>query len=568
MKRKSTDRVITAIHSETKSNKNDISHGRPSRRAVSIKIKSKSYKESPEKNDISSDGEGSDNYKAQQESSSLESSDEYDSSESNNIEGEENTKIVKKCKSNGGQKHTERKSRLKNRFNSASSTPGKKKVMTPRIPCRTIPLPNVVSPLQEAQMRLHVAAVPQNLPCREEEFYEILSFTEGKILDGTGGCMYISGLPGTGKTATVKEVIRTLNEQVEDPDDDIPEFDFIEINGMRLTEPNQAYPQIWKALTGEKVAVEQARNLLEKRFSLDETETNGNSYSNKKNSSKRKTVVLLVDELDMLWNRKQSVLYNIFEWPVNKSAKLVVLAIANTMDLPERVMINRVSSRMGLTRLTFSPYTHQQLTKIVESRLTGLKVFNKDAVQLVARKVSSLSGDARRALDICRRATEIAQRDAIALKKTKSQNVQTPKSRKTPKNSMKTTIEEDEEFTVGMNHVSQAHKEMFCSPKILAIRSCSQFEKMYLQSIVTLFQKTGIEETLFDRTLTLTSELALMEGFSPLTLHEIHGVLNRLSSMRLVLAEPGKSGRLDMKIRLNVSQDDVLFALKNGTDDN
>ena len=103
---------------------------------------------------------------------------------------------------------------------------------------------------------------------------------------------------------------------------------------MRLTEPNQIYPQLWKALTGEKAAIEQARNLLEKRFSSDHTEINERSSNKKTISSKRKTIVLLVDELDMLWNRKQSVLYNIFEWPVNKSAKLVVLAIANTMDLP------------------------------------------------------------------------------------------------------------------------------------------------------------------------------------------------------------------------------------------
>jgi hypothetical protein len=44
-------------------------------------------------------------------------------------------------------------------------------------------------------------------------------------------------------------------------------------------------------------------------------------------------------------------------------------------------------------------------------RLSGLSVFDKDAIQLVARKVASLSGDARRALDICRRAAELAQRD-------------------------------------------------------------------------------------------------------------------------------------------------------------
>ena len=41
--------------------------------------------------------------------------------------------------------------------------------------------------------------------------------------------------------------------------------------------------------------------------------------------------------------------------------------------------------------------------------ISGLSVFDNDAIQLVSRKVASLSGDARRALDICRRATEIAQ---------------------------------------------------------------------------------------------------------------------------------------------------------------
>jgi len=34
-------------------------------------------------------------------------------------------------------------------------------------------------------------------------------------------------------------------------------------------------------------------------------------------------------------------------------------------------MINRVSSRVGLTRLTFSPYNHQQLQEIVATRLSG-----------------------------------------------------------------------------------------------------------------------------------------------------------------------------------------------------
>ena len=56
--------------------------------------------------------------------------------------------------------------------------------------------------------------------------------------------MYISGVPGTGKTATVREVVRTLKENIEEAI--IPDFKFIEINGMKLTDPNQAYVEILK----------------------------------------------------------------------------------------------------------------------------------------------------------------------------------------------------------------------------------------------------------------------------------------------------------------------------------
>lgn len=51
-------------------------------------------------------------------------------------------------------------------------------------------------------------------------------------------------------------------------------------------------------------------------------------------------------QLDLLWTRKQTVMYNIFDWPTRPHAKLIVLAIANTMDLPERIMLNRVASRL------------------------------------------------------------------------------------------------------------------------------------------------------------------------------------------------------------------------------
>ena len=51
--------------------------------------------------------------------------------------------------------------------------------------------------------------------------------------------MYISGVPGTGKTATVHEVIRWLEELK--TDDQVAE-----INGMKVTQPNQVYVIFYK----------------------------------------------------------------------------------------------------------------------------------------------------------------------------------------------------------------------------------------------------------------------------------------------------------------------------------
>lgn len=152
----------------------------------------------------------------------------------------------------------------------------------------------------------------------------------------------------------------------------LPAFDYIDINGMRLTEPRQAYVQIYRQLTGKTMAWAQARDLLEERF----------TGSQKKSM---RTTILLVDELDIICNRKQDVVYNLFDWTTRKGSCLVAITIANTMDLPERVLKLKVASRLGLTRITFQPYTFKQLQEVVMARLAGSSCFVSDAVQLVAR---------------------------------------------------------------------------------------------------------------------------------------------------------------------------------------
>lgn len=83
---------------------------------------------------------------------------------------------------------------------------------------------------------------------------------------------------------------------------------------------------------------------------------------------------------------------------------MIVIAIANTMDLPERVMMNRVSSRLGLTRQTFQPYTHTAPDHRGQQGWRGCRFSRSTLIQLVARKVATAClGTPGGALDICRR---------------------------------------------------------------------------------------------------------------------------------------------------------------------
>ena len=64
-----------------------------------------------------------------------------------------------------------------------------------------------------------------------------------------------------------------------------------------------------------------------------------------------------------------------------------------------------------MVRINFQPYKAQQLVQIVNARLQSAKedlggsitdVIHEDGIRFAAMKVSSISGDARRVLDICR----------------------------------------------------------------------------------------------------------------------------------------------------------------------
>jgi origin recognition complex subunit 1 len=368
------------------------------------------------------------------------------------------------------------------------------------------------SPYQLARTQLHVASVPTSLPCREAEFSLVYSHLEAAITDGSGTCIYISGTPGTGKTATVREVVSHLDAAVRA--DELDDFIFVEINGMKITDPHQSYSLLWEALKGQRVSPAQALDLLEREFSHP--------------SPRRVPCVVLMDELDQLVTKNQGVMYNFFNWPGLRHSRLIVLAVANTMDLPERTLSNKISSRLGLTRITFPGYNHEQLMRIVQSRLEGVPgdIVDADAVQFAARKVAAVSGDARRALDICRRAVELAEADAKSREgegdgegvpetpsrkgrkgQTAQEGTATPKKKK------------GQAGRVTIETVRRAISEATSNPLQQYLRSLSFASRLLLTALLMRTQRTGLAESTFGDVLEEMQRTLKLAGESrPLTL--------------------------------------------------
>ncbi|KAF4451033.1 origin recognition complex subunit 1 [Fusarium austroafricanum] len=415
------------------------------------------------------------------------------------------------------------------------------------------------SPFQIARSRLHVSSVPTSLPCREGEFSLVYSHLEAAISDGTGNCIYISGTPGTGKTATVREVVGRLEEAV--GSDELDDFIFVEINGMKITDPHQSYTLLWEALKGERASPAQALDLLEREFSNP--------------SPRRIPCVVLMDELDQLVTKNQAVMYNFFNWPTLRHSRLIVLAVANTMDLPERTLSNKISSRLGLTRITFPGYNHEQLMKIIQSRLEGVpgNIVDPDAIQFASRKVAAVSGDARRALDICRRAVELAEADA-------------PSDPTTPsKRDAQTQSKGSGRVTIAT--IKKAINEATTNPTQQHLRSLPLMSKLVLAALLLRIRRTGLAETTFGATLDEIHRASLrapaaLPGVAAVLSHGMKGTqmssqrpMNRPGHIHTAALELVAAGLINLeaqraerssKLRLSIADDEVKMALRDDGD--
>lgn len=404
-----------------------------------------------------------------------------------------------------------------------------------------------MSPHERARRLLHVGATPASLPCREEQFQAVLDCTADALRAGTGGCAYVCGVPGTGKTATVRETIRVLQGMRDRGD--VPKFTFVEINGMKLASPMQAYTELWCGING-------GGRRLHPRSALSKL----TAYFNVAPGTNKMPTVVLIDELDLFVTSRQDVIYNMFHWPNLPGSNLIVIAVANTMDLPERTLQPKVASRLGMTRIPFMPYTDRHLLDIVRARLdvdaqgerqgqspatVGCEaIFKLDALIFASKRVANVSGDARRMLDVCRRAVEMAEERALA------QNVAPS--------------------PLTIHDIRDVMDRMARSGRAAHIAALSIHAKLLLASMYACLRRTGIHEVVWSDVVAHHAALCRTHAGGDTNVTEVSGddlqrPLASLCSLGLVIAVGAGAGSArggsHARFLLAVQEDEVHTAL-------
>lgn len=312
---------------------------------------------------------------------------------------------------------------------------------------------------------------------REKERAIIQEFLTSRLEVRGKGSLYISGLPGTGKSALLTEVVmNTIKEkQVKYP------IRLANINCMTVEHPKQIFEMIHKELVASVYGKHKQVNEYESEedsddddsvlassnqvrkekiyeiylHELDRIFTRGNKHKNQQLGDRH---IVILDELDSIMTKDQEIIFRLFQLAFAKNSSLILVGIANALDLTDRFLPRLRSSSLTPQLLQFLPYTDTQISNIITSRLWKLAdekqaiefqkvnripLMDKAAISLCAKKTASNTGDLRRAFDICRQALEMVEEDVrrkFYLQEEEAQQIQvdpslTPSTENEDKNS-------------------------------------------------------------------------------------------------------------------------------------
>lgn len=446
---------------------------------------------------------------------------------------------------------------------------------TPRTPhtpttAATAPRSAALTVYNDARQLFVRGSAPTALFGRETERDELQSFISSRIDSNTSGSMYISGPPGTGKSAFVNEACREI---------------------IASKPIKSGYVNCMSV----KNAVDLYRTLLEEFVDITQIAEGEEVDTLEKILMQRDTPYLVtLDEVDHLLELDTDLLYSIFEWSLQDTSSLVLVGIANALDFTDRFLPRLKARGLKPQLLPFLPYTAAQISSVITSKLNSLvsdetdfiPFLHPNAIMFLSKKVASQTGDLRKAFDICRRAIDLVEADTrnhharkmdeITPAPTPSpsrtpfvenMNLSSPVTRTPTKARVKGALATSLSQLTALNapratiaHMARITATVFSNGATQRLKNLNLQQKAVLCSLSALekTRRTSSEENVFDSSSkahsTAPTIKELFEAYTamckseqklhPLTSTEFRDIVGSLETLSLISAVEGKAGSL------------------------
>lgn len=362
---------------------------------------------------------------------------------------------------------------------------------------------------------LRPSYIPDQLPHREEHIQDLASIMVTALRGNRPSNVLIFGKTGTGKTAVVRylerEIQRLKRENLDSNLDgefsnqDVDRVEYAYIN----CEVVDTHYGVMKNI-GNKFVEEWSEQIPFTGWPMEKV------YESLKDriDEEPRVVVIILDELDKLVSKSgDTVLYHLSK--INselEKSKVSLIGISNNLKFTE-FLDPRVKSRLGEEKMIFPPYNADQLRDILTDRAQKAfetDIVNEEVISLCAALAAQEHGDARRALDLLRVATEIAERDKCS--------------------------------EVDTNHVYKAKNKIEQDCVREAVNTLPTHSKLVLYSIL-LSEGNGHDKMTTGEVYSGYKQLCIKSGMDPLTQRRITDLISELDMMGLINARVKSFGR-------------------------
>lgn len=267
-----------------------------------------------------------------------------------------------------------------------------------------------------------------HLPTRQNEYAAIMHFLSTTISSLRGNSLYITGPPGTGKTAQLDLIVREqFQSLVLGSADRVPKHE----EGLANTAYFETSPGVYASValvTINCIAVSQPAAIFAKihqSFATqdDPTVRTMEDLQRFMQRHPNTTFVVILDEMDKLVTSTlqdtsaTKTIFDLFLLAKLPHTRLALVGVANSLDMKDR-FLSRLNLRRDLLPQTvsFQPYTADQMYEIVMQKLQTLDedpVLQPMAIKFAAKKCSGNTGDLRKLFDVLRSSIEIVELEQI-----------------------------------------------------------------------------------------------------------------------------------------------------------